>query len=106
MLDASLFVSDQLHQRPVELADGSKHLLHFREVSSTTMRRYQMAEHSEDEDVRVGSMAVLIAASVVNPDGTPAMTAEKAKTLKPHVTNVLMREILDLNSIGAKEKNS
>lgn len=106
MLDASLFVSEQLHERPVTLADGSVHQLKFREVTSAEMRRYQIAESSDDENVRVGSMAVLIAASVMNPDGTPAMTADKARTLKPHVTNALMREILDLNSIGAKAKNS
>ena len=104
-LDASLFVSDALHERTVELADGSKHVLHFREVSSAAMRRYQMAEHSADEEVRVSSMAVLIASSVVNPDGSPAMDVERAQKLKPQVTNALMREILDLNSIGAKEKN-
>lgn len=104
-LDATLFVSEQLHERPVELADGSKHVLHFREVSSLAMRRYQMAEHSEDEDVRASSMAVLIASSVMNHDGTPAMDVAKAQMLKPQVTNALMRAILDLNNIGAKEKN-
>jgi hypothetical protein len=106
MLSDSLFVSEQLHERTVKMADGTEHVLHFREVSSAAMRRYQIAESSADEDVRVGSMAVLIAASVVNPDGTPAMTPEKAQTLKPQVTNALMGEILDLNSIGAKAKNS
>lgn len=104
-LSDSLFVSEQLHERTVELADGSKHVLHFREVSSAAMRKYQIAESSADEEVRVSSMAVLIASSVVNPDGTPAMDVDKAQKLKPQVTNALMREILDLNSIGAREKN-
>jgi hypothetical protein len=106
MLSDSLFVTDHLHERAVELADGSKHVLHFREVSSAVMRRYQMAENSANEDVRVSSMAVLIASSVVNPDGTPAMDVERAQKLKPQVTNALMREILDLNSIGAAEKKA
>lgn len=105
MLSESLFVSDALHERAVKLADGSEHLLHFREVSSAAMRKYQLAEHSQDEAIRVSSMAVLIASSVVNPDGTPAMDVDRAQMLKPQVTNALMREILDLNSIGAKEKN-
>lgn len=106
MLSDSLFVTDTLHKRTVELADGSKHVLHFREVSSASMRKYQLAEHSADEDVRISSMAVLIASSVMNPDGTPAMDVERAQKLKPQVTNALMREILDLNSIGATAKKA
>lgn len=106
MLSDSLFVSDALHERTVELADGSTHLLHFREVSSAAMRKYQLAEHSQEEAVRISSMAVLIASSVVNPDGSPAMDVERAQKLKPQVTNALMREILDLNSIGADAKKA
>lgn len=105
MLSESLFVSPTVHARSVVLADGSEHLMHFREVSSADMRRYQIAEQSPDENVRVSSMAVLIARSLVDPDGAEAITVERAMQLKPHVTNALMREILDLNSIGAKEKN-
>jgi hypothetical protein len=106
MLDASFFVSDQLHERTVKLADGGEHKLHFRELPAVSFRAFQIAETSDDPDVRAGSMARLIAASVCNPDGTAAMDATKAQSLKPHVMNALVAEILSLNRLGADAKKA
>lgn len=94
------FVSSAVHERKVTLADGTEHTLHFREVPAGEYRRFMLAEQSDDEDVRVGSMARLIAASVCEADGRPAMTYEKALQLKPTAANVLLEAVLAVNTPG------
>jgi hypothetical protein len=106
MMDESLFVSDKLHERTVELTDGSKHVLHFKELPAVTFRAFHLAEKSSDEDVQAGSMAKLIAASLCDPDGKPAMSYAKALTLKPAAANALVQEILAVNGFGDKAKNA
>lgn len=106
MLSESLFVSASLHERTVKLPDGSEHVLHFKELPAVAFRAFHLAEQSKDEDVQAGSMAKLIAASLCNPDGSAALAYEKALTLKPGAANALVREILSINGLGAKEKNA
>ena len=105
MLSESLFVSAALHERTVTLPDGSAHVLHFKELPAVAFRAFHLAEQSADEAVQAGSMAKLIAASLCNPDGSAAITYEKACTLKPGAANALVQEILAVNGLGAKEKN-
>lgn len=105
-LDESLFVSDAVHEREVELPDGSKHVMHFKEVSAVEFRKFQMAEHSDNEDARAGSIAKLIAASLCEPDGKAAMTLKKALTLKPRAANALLNAVLEVNGIGNTGKAS
>lgn len=94
------FVSDEIHERTVELGDGSKHVLHFRELSVTELRRFAQAERSDDEDVRAQSVAKLIAASLCDPDGKPAMTVEQAVRLKPKVGNAIFAALMSVNDSG------
>lgn len=103
---AAFLVSAEIQEREVELADGSKHLLHFRELPVVEYRKFQIAEQSADPDVRSGSMAKLIAASVCEPDGSPALTYEQALQLKPGPCNALFAAILSLNGVGEKGKAS
>lgn len=105
-MDQSLFISDALHEREIELADGSKHVLHFRELSAGKFRVFFEAERSKDEAVRESSIARLIADSVCNPDGTQAMTVERATQLKPVVSSALFKQILDVNGFSAAKKAS
>lgn len=98
---AAFFVSTEIHQRTVTLADGSKHELHFRELPVSMFRKFQIAEESEDEDVRAGSMAKLISASLCEPDGAPAMTYEQAMNLKPNVSSRLFDAVI---SLGGSDK--
>lgn len=100
-MDDAFFVSPALQERPVTLADGSVHRLHFRELSAAQVRGYQIAEKSEDDQVRAGAIAKLIAASVCEPDGKAAMTYERALELKPQPSNALMAEILAINGLAA-----
>lgn len=93
----AFFVSAQVHERKVTLADGSEHILYFKEVPATVYRKFQIAESSEDEDVRASSLAKLITASMCEADGSPAMTFEDACRLKGPVSNDLVSAVLEVN---------
>ena len=41
MMDDSLFISDAVHEREVELPDGQKHTLFFRELPASKFRSFQ-----------------------------------------------------------------
>lgn len=105
-MDQSLFITDALHEREIELADGSKHVVHLREIPAGKFRRFQDAERSKDEAVRETSIAHLIAASLCNPDGTAAMGVDQAARFKPSVSGQLVQHILDVNGFGPEKKAS
>jgi hypothetical protein len=96
-LPASFFTSPEITEREVELADGSKHMLAFREASSKVWRRYWFAagtaREDGDSDEFDRAVADLIAASLVNLDGTPVMDAEKARTLKFEVQSAIVKAL-------------
>lgn len=102
-LPAEFFVSGSLEAKPVALEDGTEHTLWFRQVSAMEYRRFQLAEHSDDDDVRAGSMARLIAASLCNPDGTPALTLERAAQLKPRAAGALLTAVLEVNGLASRK---
>ena len=89
----------------VELPDGSKHMLHFKELPAVEFRKFQMAENSEDDEVRASSIAKLIAMSLVEPDGKPALTIKEAVKLNSAAANAIMAAILDINGFGKHAKN-
>lgn len=105
-LDNSLFVSGAVIARDVTMGDGSVHQLWFKELSGVDFRHFQLAEFSEDEDVRARSMARLISASVCEPDGKLAVSYERAQELKPHVQIALVGVIREINKVGKAEKKS
>jgi hypothetical protein len=97
-----LMVSTEIHEKPVQLADGTTRKLYFRELPADDYRRFQIDESSDDEDKRAGSVARMIAASMCEPDGKPALTVEQARKLKPHVSRRLFETVLSLNEAGKK----
>lgn len=105
MIDAAFFTKAELQVREVELPDGSKHQIHFRELPALDFRRFQLAEQSNDDEKRAAAMTALIAASVCEPDGKQAMTAKQAAKLAPRAADALIRAILDVNGLTAAEKN-
>lgn len=97
-LHDSLFISDTVHERDIELPDGSVHTFRFRELSAAEFRRFGLAEVSGDDEKRTMSVFKLIAASVVNPDGSPAMTEMQAARLKSEPAKALFAAIMDINN--------
>jgi hypothetical protein len=97
MLNESFFVSNQVQEKTVKLADGSEHTLYFKELPAVEFRRFALAEQSENDDVRAMSVAKLIAASLCDADGKPALTAEKALQLKAGAMNAIFEAMLEVN---------
>ena len=104
-LASSFFVSTEVQAREVTLPDGSKHTLHFKELPVVEFRKFHMAEASEDEETRAASIAKLIAASLVDEDGKPAITVKDAARLNSAAANAIVNAVLDVNGFGKAEKN-
>lgn len=104
-LDDSLFVSKTVHERKVALGDGAEHTMHFREIPSGAFRRFQLAEASDDLETRITAPAELIAAGLCEPDGSNAITVERAATLKPLVTRAIVAVILEVNGFAGKKES-
>lgn len=97
MLDKSFFVSAELQEQEVELADGSKHILYFKELPAIEFRRFALAEQSDNENVRATSIAKLIAASLCEADGKSAITFDQALNLKASALNAIFEAMLEVN---------
>jgi propanediol dehydratase small subunit len=93
------FAGDQIHERPVEMADGTSRTLFFRELDSTHVQRYYMWATSADEDVRAAASARLVAAGLCNPVGSPALTFERAARLKPMVLKRIVEALEEVNGM-------
>jgi hypothetical protein len=101
-MDQSLFISDTVHERDVTLPDGTVHKLHFKEIPAVEFRKFYNAEQSKDEDVQAASMSRLIAASLCEPDGKPAITVAQAKKLRTAAMNAIASVVMEVNGFGAK----
>lgn len=99
MLSEAFFVSQTIHEKEVELPDGSKHKLHFREVPAADFRQYLLAERSSDPKERAESVHRLIVASLCEADGRPALTMEQAAKLKPAAAGALFSAALEVGGI-------
>lgn len=102
MLDKSFFVSQEIHEKEVTLADGSKHILYFKEIPAVEYQRFRLAQQSQDDSVQAGALAKLIAASLCEPGGEPAITYEQALLLKPDPMGSLFAAIMEVNKTEGK----
>ncbi|OBU55123.1 phage tail assembly chaperone family protein, TAC [Stenotrophomonas maltophilia] len=103
LLDPSLFISDDVHEREVMLADGKKHTFYIREQEAGVLRGFFAGQASEDPDKQAESMARLIAKAVCGPDGKPALSLAQALRLKFAVQIALTKEISEVHSYQGKE---
>lgn len=106
MLNDSLFVSDKVVKKEVELPDGSKHDLFFKELSHVDFRKYIIAEQADDDNVKAESTARLIALSLCNEDGSSAIDFKKALKLNIVATTAITNAIMQVNGFGVETKNA
>ena len=104
MLNESLFVSEKVIEKEVTLSDGTSHKLYFKELPALEFRKFYIAEQSQDEDVQAASMAKLVAASLCEPDGKPAVTVKKALQLKGSALTAIVEAIMQINGFGVDAK--
>lgn len=100
MLAASLFVADAPQARIVKLPDGSEHPLHFKQLPAAEFKRFLLALRSEDETRQAEAMARLIAASLCEPDGKPALSVKQALALTAQAEKAIGDVVLEINGIG------
>lgn len=98
MLDDSLFVSDTIHEREVDIGGGKKVKLHFKELPATDFIRFRIAAASENVDARAGAAARVVSAGLVDPSGAPAITYERALRLKPVPLNAIFAVVMEVSS--------
>lgn len=109
MLDSSFFVSGGVQPRDVELSDGKKHRLYFKEYSGAAFAQYALAIRSKDLKVKAVGMAILISACLCEADGSEAITFERACELKPEVMQAIFEKVMEVNGVkkeGEGEKNA
>lgn len=102
-LSKDFFVSDKLHERSVELPDGSKHILHFAELTAADFTNFRDEQRSEDGNIRAMATPRLLAKAVREPNGKAAMTADQAAKLKPGPLRALFEAVLEVNTYDAKK---
>lgn len=104
MLDKSFFVSTAVQEREVELPDGNKHTLYFKELTASDIARYVNALNSKDEEVQISANAKLLAQSLCNADGSEVVNIEQAAKLRPSVIGAMLEAVRDVNGLG-EQKN-
>lgn len=102
-LNESFFVSEKLHEKTVTLPDGSAHVLHFREVPAPVFIRFREQQNSADQAIRDTAVANLIAASLCESDGKPAITAEQAMKLNVSAAQALATAVMEVNEFQGKK---
>lgn len=97
MIDESLFAGSEVHARMVEVAPGKTVELWFKELPGVNFVRFHQMHASQDDAIKAAAAARLVADCLCNPDGTPAMTYEKACTLKSKPLNAIFAAVLEVN---------
>lgn len=101
-LASTLFISEAPQPRTVTLADGSAHQMHFKQLPAAEFRRFFLAMQSADEAAQGQAMAKLIAASICEPDGRPALTVKQAMLLTPAAERAIGDAVLAVNGLADK----
>lgn len=99
-MDASWFVPPELEEKEVRLADGSKHVLHFRHLPNTDFEAYAMQVNSADPEVAGAAAARLLAKGLCEPNGKPALPFDRVVMLKRPVFRAMFQALLEVNTYG------
>lgn len=103
MIDKNLlFISPSLVEKEVELADGKKHKLYFKEIAGLEFSRMVGKLDSNDEVERGTAVASIIVSSICNEDGTPALTQNEVFSLKTKVLKNIFDAVMEV-SRGSNE---
>lgn len=104
MLDASLFITDEIVERAVEMPDGSTHTLWFKQLPTSSFELHAIWANSKDERVASRAPARLLAMGLCNPDGKLALTPEQAERLKRPVLIKLIAALYEANGYGEQKE--
>lgn len=103
MIDKELnCASDVLVEKEVELADGKRHKLFFKEIPGIKLSTILRKINSADDDEKANGTVSLILSSVCNEDGTPGLTEDFVLRLKTKPLNNIFSAALDV-TLGSSE---
>ena len=100
MLNDKFFIEDRIEERPIEMGDGTTEVLWFRHLPNTAFERYALWCNSKDEDVVAGAGPALLVMGLCQPDGSPAITQERAERIKRPIMLRILAALLDVNGYG------
>lgn len=104
MLNQEFFISDEIAEKEIELADGSKHILHFKQLPNTAFEKYAMWLNSADEDVVSKASVRLLVMGLCDAEGKAVVTLEQAERIKRPVLQRMAKALFEVNGYGAQGK--
>lgn len=103
-LPESAFVSPDVVEKQITFGDGTVHPVHFKDPGHVVFTRFLQERGSDDEEIRSNCTSKLIAASVCEPDGQPALSFTAACKLKTKVANELVQAIFEIVGVATKKE--
>jgi len=96
MLHDDFFVGDAPIEKEVDLPNGAKHTLYFRQLSAAEFRKLYEAKGKD-------FTATMVARCLCNPDGSDALSVEQAAKLKPKAEQAILAAIKEINGVKDEE---
>ena len=104
-MDISKFmIGDGVVEREIEMMDGSKAVLHFRELPNTAFEKHAAWASSGDEEVAASAVARLVSMSLCDADGKLAMTQQQAERIKRPLLGRFLNAVYDVNGMLKPKK--
>lgn len=103
-LDDSLFITSGVHEREIDTPKG-KVKIWLRELPNTSYTAVQFAVRSGDVTAQSEAMPKLVSEAVCEPDGSPALTFERACELKPEILAQIYNHATSLYKAGEPGKD-
>ena len=103
MSHKSLLISTAIQEREVELSNGEKIKLHFKELPRHEIFTYVNEFNSSDLEVKRLADERFIAKSLCNADGTAYATVEEISQYKWTALNAIGDVVRDINGMGEKK---
>jgi hypothetical protein len=101
--DSSFFVSQEVKPFDVELPGGQKVQLWFKEIPHWLTSWLYDVTRGDDLVAKAKSYARILSESLCEPNGEPAMTYEKALTLKPDHCYAIFSAMVDADKGNSGE---
>ena len=99
---SKFLVSDEIITLKATMPDGSEHDTHWKKCQHTYYERWRAAEASGDLGKIERAKQQFIAASLVNPDGTPALTERDSIKLTTEGVMCLFPKAMEANGIVSR----
>lgn len=106
MLSDKFFISKDIVERKITMADGTEEVLFFKQLPNSAFERYALWCNSSNEDVVATAGARLLVLGLCEPDGKAAVDLATAERIKRPVMLSLLSALLDVNGYGKKASDA